>query len=520
MSAEPKIDDPKSRVEVFLTAEEAFPAMERAFLAARREIVMGFRIFDPSTRLRSPEARALGEHWSDLIAATLRRGVSIRLLLSDFDPIGGSELHRATWRSMYAFEEIREETGAGALLDVQASMHPAVAGMLPRLMFYPVVQKKLAAGAAELNDLKADAREQALREMPGLAACLEIGKDGTVRPRRWPPPAIHPVTHHQKVAVFDRDVLLIGGLDLNERRYDTKDHARPAGSTWHDIQITLRGSAAQEAAEHLDGLLEVARGEAPPPPRDRLVTTISAPRRRLAWAHIGPRTVDRSVAETHHRLIDSARSLIYLETQFFRDLRLARHLADAAQRRPDLSLIVLMPAAPEEVAFSSKNRLADRYGEWLQARCIRRLVRAFGPRFLAASPGQRRTASGNGRDTLNGAPLVYVHAKVSCFDLDAAIVSSANLNSRSLRWDTEAGVVLDRTEDVRHLRERIFRHWLGPEQGPEFFEAPGAVTAWRELAIANSRAKPAERRGFLLPYDVAAAERFGQPVPGVPEEMV
>ena len=521
MSADPDIAAPRSGAEILLTAEEAFPALERAFLAARQEIALGFRIFDPDTRLRSPEALALGNRWSDLIAATLARGVSIRLLLSDFDPIGASDLHRSTWRSMHEFEAIRERTDAGAQLDVHASMHPAVAGLLPRLLFYPVVQKKLAARAADINGLGAEPREQALREMPGLAACLESGKDGTVRPRRWPPPDIHPVTHHQKVAVFDRELLLIGGLDLNDRRWDTKDHERSAAATWHDIQIAVRGQAAEEAGRHLDELLAVARGEAQPQPRHRLVTTLSAPRRRrTAWTRIGPRTVDRSIAEAHHRLIGSARSLIYLETQFFRDLRLAWHLADAARRRPELGLLLVLPAAPEQVAFSSETRLADRFGEWLQGRCLRRLIRAFGPRFFAASPAQPRSVSGDGRDTLNGAPLVYVHAKVSCFDLDAAIVSSANLNGRSLRWDTEAGVVIDSKEDVRRLRGRIFRHWLGPEAGPKFFEGPGAVAAWRELAVANAHAEPKDRRGFLMPYDIDAAERFGQAVPGVPEEMV
>ena len=49
---------------------------------------------------------------------------------------------------------------------------------------------------------------------------------------------------------------------------------------------------------------------------------------------------------------------------------------------------------------------------------------------------------------------------VSIFDGAAAIVSSANLNGRSLRWDTEAGVLLTDPDTVASLRQRLMAHWL------------------------------------------------------------
>jgi len=520
MSAEPETDTPPRETEVLLTAEEAFPTLERAFLAARREILLGFRIFDPDARLLSPEARRIGDDWSDLIAHTLGRGVAIRLVLSDFDPVGAPELHRTTWRSLHRFEEIRRSAGPDARLDVRASLHPAEVGLLFRIAFYPVIQRKLAAAAADLNRQEPHDRERALAEMPGLAARLETRPDGTLRPRRWRLPRMNPVTHHQKVAVFDREVLYIGGLDLNDRRYDTKEHDRAAESTWHDLQVCIRGALAETAARHLESFLDVVEGTAPPPPSGPLLLTLSAARRRLGWARIGPRTVDRSISAAYLRLAAESRSLIYMETQFFRDPGLARRLAETAGLHPELDLILVMPAAPEQLAFSPGARLADRYGEWLQTRCVRRLAKAFGPRFIALSPAQSRSADGDGRDTLHGAPLVYVHAKVACFDAEAAIVSSANLNGRSLRWDTEAGVLLDRPADVRRLRERLIRHWLGSDPDPAFLETSGAVAAWRQRALSNARSRPEDRRGFLLPYDLEAAEQASRAVPGMPEEMV
>ena len=41
------------RVDVLLTAQEAFPVLERAFLGARTEIWARFRVFDLSTKLRA-----------------------------------------------------------------------------------------------------------------------------------------------------------------------------------------------------------------------------------------------------------------------------------------------------------------------------------------------------------------------------------------------------------------------------------------------------------------------------------
>ena len=175
----------------------------------------------------------------------------------------------------------------------------------------------------------------------------------------------------------------------------------------------------------------------------------------------------------------------------------------------------------EDVAFDGAHSADARFGEFLQHRCVKLVRRAFGPRVLFMAPAQPRPSQTDGRDTLWGAPIVYVHAKVSIFDDDAAIVSSANLNGRSLYWDTELGVEIAMREDVERLRRRCFRHWLPEDAGEEFYRPETALSAWRRLAVENLHRAPAERRGFVLPYDPTPAERFGRDlaVP-VPNEMV
>jgi phospholipase D1/2 len=73
---------------------------------------------------------------------------------------------------------------------------------------------------------------------------------------------------------------------------------------------------------------------------------------------------------------------------------------------------------------------------------------------------------------------------------------------------------------VEDLRSRIFHHWLGEDAGPEFFAAASAVALWAERARRNAEVLPEKRRGFLVPYDVRPAEKFGRRLPGIPAAMV
>ena len=537
--------------EILLTASEAYPAFERAVLRSQTEIWASFRIFDPMTRLRSPEARAVGETWWDLLVHTLRRGVSINIVLSDFDPVARPSLHRGTWSSLRKLWAAAEAAGPGAApLRARAALHPAVTGLLPRAACWPQATLCVHRTARWLNAQEPERRAAALRDMPGLRDFLRQNGDGRVRARRWGMPRLHPATHHQKLAVFDRRRLYIGGLDLDERRWDTPEHDRPGDETWQDLQLMVEGPVVAEAQAHLESFLDVTAGRAEPPPQKLLLRTMSRPR-PWAIAGFGPETVSQEILDAHVMLAGRARKLIYLESQFFRDTRLARRLARAGRENPDLGLILILPAAPEEVAFGRVWGLDTRYGEHLQARCLRILDEAFGPRLFVGGAAQPRQhprdrgglpaqsgpegkdgpeefsgedppeapPEGAGRGVLRGAPIVYIHAKVSVFD-DAAIVSSANLNGRSMRWDTEAGVYLTNPLDVIRLRDRVMRHWLPPDPDLRYFDPTQAVAMWRLLALRNARLSPDRREGFILPYDIDAAERLGRSVPGVPEAMV
>lgn len=505
-----------------VTAEEGFPALERLFLGARGTIRMGFRIFDPRTPLYSAEGLTVGRDWFDLVVHTLGRGVDVTLVLSDFDPVVASPTHRLTWRSLrilLAAEEVARASGGTGRLDLTAALHPARVAVGPRAFLYSHILTELRERASELKALGKGKLERALSEMPGLSPWMVRLRD-RLNPRRWPIPPLVPATHHQKMAVFDRETVYIGGLDLDERRFDTWSHNRPGRETWHDVQVVVSGPVAADADDHLRHFLDECARRTKVRPTGALLRTLSR-KRRVQGLSMSPEPVVSDIADFHKREIARATGLIYLESQFLRDRAITRALARAAKRDADLTCILILPAAPEEVAFQNRRKLDMRFGEHLQARCVRRLRRAFGNRLFVGSPARTSAAEDpDGRDVLYGAPIIYVHAKVSVLGEGAAIVSSANLNGRSMRWDTETGVAFRDAADIAHLRERCMRHWLPDDPAPELLDPATAASAWTTLANRNASRPPAEREGFLLPHPVTPGERFGRHIPGVPEEMV
>ena len=406
-------------------------------------------------------------------------------------------------------------------LNVRVAMPPARVGWLPRLALWPKTYAMLRSIASDLNAAGHAERTARLRVLPRLRPSLKVGEDG-VTARIWPPAALVPATHHQKIAVFDKTSVYVGGLDLDERRYDTPEHARSSEETWYDVHLMVQDQDLATAAHHhLRTFWRHDATDVAQTPSGGLLRTLSAPR-RFSLPYMSPKQEIAEIAAMHIAGAATSKRLIYLESQFFRDRNFASALSRAARDTPDLNVILILPAAPEDIAFERAEGSDKRYGEYLQARCIDQLRHAFGARLFVGSPARpvvehRKSA---GRSALAQAPIVYVHAKVSVFDDRSAVISSANLNGRSHYWDTEAGMLIDDAETAAGIRRRCMAHWLPHDADGAFLDPETAVRSWAMLASKNRNATPDQRRGFILPYPVAPARRFGRNLPGVPEEMV
>ncbi|WP_092066403.1 phospholipase D family protein [Poseidonocella pacifica] len=494
-------EDTRQDFEVMVTAEQAWPVFEREVLAAREEISCGFRVFDLATPLLSDAAREVGETWFDLLAHVLSRGVRFHLVLSDFDPVMATDLHEATWRTMRQAAALAEVVGpeAARRLRVIPSMHPTRAGALPRLTMMPFALRKM--------------REQ-LRKIRGIRRRRQaVGLD----PDTWP--ELYSVSHHQKIAVFDRESLYIGGLDLNPRRYDTREHHRPAAETWSDLQILIRGPEAEEAARHLETFLAVIHVEQEAETGVLVRRTLSAPRAMGFWA-LSPRSVLTEIQDDHLAAFERAQHLIYIETQFLRSSVIAGGLAQAAKDNPDLRLICILPGLPEDVAYDGNDGLDARFGMALQAQAIKRVSEAFEDRAVFASPVQPRFAARESDAVLSGSPMIHVHNKLLITDRDFAMVGSANLNGRSMRWDTETAVRLEDPDRVRRVWEAVCAHWWRGELPADAATPEAAQPWWRDEIIRNGVRRPESRKGFLVPHDPERREDLQQSLPGATEDIV
>lgn len=506
--------------QVLITADEGYTAFEQAVVCAVDRIDMGFRVFDPRTELTSDEGKEIGKTWADLLVFKLNAGVKISIQISDFEPIVRPYLHHLSWKSFSVLTAIAELSENPENLRASVIDHPARVGSLPRLALWPKVQTQLSQTCDELNAMPAKERLEMLRFMPRFTQLVQ-DIDGNLSPNRKQLSPMMPVTHHQKVAVVDDEHLYIGGLDLNARRMDSEMHHGPAEDTWHDVQLLIRDrSLAKSARRHLDWFVQECAGAIDIEPPAGLLRTLSVARQK-GEAYLSPEMGDTGILDRHLELIQKSEKLIYMESQFLRDPVLADALAQRATEAPDLGLICLLPAAPIEVAFEGAEGLDHKYGEYLQAKCLKKLEQAFGDRFFCASPAQPTERAGTDRSVLAGAPIIFVHSKVSIFDDQAALVTSANLNGRSLRWDTELGLEIKELAQVSEIRQRVMGAWLPSDADENFTDgALDTVARWRDLAHANAATSPRSRLGFLLPYERKAAEKFGAPLPGVPAEMV
>ncbi|MEO1138176.1 MAG: phospholipase D-like domain-containing protein [Pseudomonadota bacterium] len=486
--------------QVLITADEAWPAFERTVLNATKSVSAGFRIFDMLTVLRSDEARKVGRTWFDLLMHVLHKGVHVRLIVSDFDPVFATELHEIAWTTMRQAAALREISGCrDEQLQVIASLHPAKAGAMPWTAFLPFAVRRKSARLRQLSEMRK--------------------KRQAVRLQQQRMPSLHTTSHHQKIAVVDETWLYVGGLDLNERRYDDPTHDRPAEETWSDVQLLIRGPEAKEASTHLEEFVDVVHGKAAPTKLKSVKRTLSAPR-RFQFPFLSPRTVLSEIEEVHRTAFRNAHRLVYVETQYFRARSLAECLAEQAQAKPDLAAIIILPGLPDKVAFSSDFGSDAKYGMALQADALDILKQAFGKRLTLATPVRPILAARADTRTLAGSPLVHVHNKVLVQDDQFALVGSANLNGRSLYWDTEVAVTVSDKNRVDVLRRRLMAHWWHSEL-PAEAKDPAKQQAWWHRKIAeNGVVLPENRTGFLVPHDVDNLRDETVHLPGVTDNIV
>jgi phosphatidylserine/phosphatidylglycerophosphate/cardiolipin synthase-like enzyme len=340
-------------------------------------------------------------------------------------------------------------------------------------------------------------------------------------------------SHHQKLFLIrhpsneDRDVAFAGGIDLCYSRNDDGDHlgdeqtyemnrAYGGRPPWHDAQLQVRGPAIGDLAvtfrERWEDDTPLDRRN---PLRFAMMQRAHQPSRRpepLPGMPVDPsaagrdaiqvlrtypyvrrnpypfaRRGERSIARAYAKAVARAEKLIYVEDQYFWSVDMARLLADALSRKPELRLIAVVPKYPEQGGLSSHPESAGQHD------ALEVLRAAGGDRVAIYDLENER-----------GTPI-YVHAKVCVIDDTWAMVGSDNLNRRSWSHDSELSCVV--LGDERDHREPLDPGGKG--DGARVFARELRLRLWREhLRDAfDETAGLDSASGFDLWRDAAAAGR-------------
>ncbi|HEV3187231.1 MAG TPA: phospholipase D family protein [Acidimicrobiales bacterium] len=335
-------------------------------------------------------------------------------------------------------------------------------------------------------------------------------------------------SHHQKMVLMrhalsaDRDVAFIGGIDLSHGRRDDSLHGGdvqiikldPRYGTrppWHDVQLEVRGPAVatldltfrerwedptplnhairlkarlnRSAPSRVPARALLSRLEEPPRKGGHAVQVLRTyPSKRPKYP-FAPRG-ERSVARAFAKALTRARTMIYIEDQYFWSKEIAQLLATALRRQPSLQVIAVVPRFPDK-----DSKLSGPPSRLAQARAIDIVKRAGGDRVGFYSV-----------ENDDGTPI-YVHAKVCVIDDVWATVGSDNLNRRSWTHDSELScAVIDSELDdrlpldpgglgdgsrkfARELRLTLWAEHLGRSpDDPRLFNVENASALWRETA--------------------------------------
>jgi phospholipase D1/2 len=309
-------------------------------------------------------------------------------------------------------------------------------------------------------------------------------------------------SQHQKLIVIDDAVAFVGGMDLAADRWDTPEHKaddprRLIGDLpyppVHDVMIAVDGDAAHALGELArerwrrgtgEKLAAARNGDDPwPEPLVPDLSNAMVAISRTEPAYDGRPEV-REVEALYVDMLSAATRRIYIENQYFTSSRIGAAI-EARLGCEDCPEIVMV------LRRSSDGWLEGPTMGTLRAQLLARLRRAdrFG-RLHVYYP----VVPDLGERSIN------VHAKLCIVDDELARVGSANLNNRSMGFDTECDITVEAegSEVVRcaiaGFRNRLLAEHLdvSPAQVTETIEREGSIVA------AISALTHGERRLVLL----------------------
>jgi len=277
-------------------------------------------------------------------------------------------------------------------------------------------------------------------------------------------------SHHQKLLAVDDSIAFCGGIDMTMMRWDTRAHldeepgrVTPSGrrlKPWHDLTSIFDGDAAKAVGDLCRARWARAGGEVLEPVSGGdvrwpgFVTPLVGPV-RIGIARSLPEMADqtpvREIERLYLDLIAAAKTMIYVENQYFASRKIAAALARRLEEADGPEIVIVMPV-------KSDGWLEPVAMDTARARLVASLMRHDPHERLAIF--YPVTAQEN---------PIYVHGKLMIVDDRLLRIGSSNFNNRSLRLDSECDVVLDAAQDesgamasaLRDLRHDLLAEHLG-----------------------------------------------------------
>jgi len=256
----------------------------------------------------------------------------------------------------------------------------------------------------------------------------------------------HPVgaSQHQKIVVIDNQVAFCGGLDMTNSRWDTPEHRiddprrktpeKDAYSPFHDVQMVVEGEAAAALGRLFTDRWKWATGQ------DIVGHAISKKEASdspwpgnlkpdLTDIHIGiSRTLPaykdrkqvREVETLYTDAVNAAKKNIYIENQYLTSAKIAKALENSLSREKGPEICIVLPE-------KSSGWLEQSTMDSLRARILKTLFEADDHQRL----GVFYPVLDDGKTEL----LIA--------DDRLAIIGSANVSNRSMRFDSECVLAVE-----------------------------------------------------------------------------
>jgi phosphatidylserine/phosphatidylglycerophosphate/cardiolipin synthase-like enzyme len=539
--------------------EEAFLAMEEAIQAATRSVHIAFWFFNPATPLRSKKQKGT---WATLLRGKVaeRKDLVVRIILTDLDAVLQKFYHQAAWKAYrLLFDEIQKlALSERRRFQVICSRHSARI----RSVAEPLLAKPTETIIAELNATarrKGVARARAdFQTLPGLWENVQLNlisqRFELVEKPSW---VVFPASHHQKIVVVDGETAFCGGLDVNTGRIDNPRHEPRKKISWHDVDCRVVGPVVDDiernfrarwnaelpparafleevnvirpplridpiGAEPFDPPIKQPRAPTPPQPGKAEIPVTAQIHRTLSVDDLlspTPIVVRNDILVSYKRAIELAESFVYIENQYVRSHLLKEWLERRAQDNSELSVIMVVPVAPEEFSTANGADALTEHGMFLQRTLIERLQDVLQERFGVFSMVRKTKASAPSKTDAHDSAQIYVHSKLLIVDDRFASVGSANANGRGFVMDTELALAYV-GPTVRDLRVKLWTELLGSPDVAKW-KPTEFVARWNDIAKANAKAPashlPRGRQGFVVPHDTGSFP--GTENPRIPAEF-